>query len=80
MRAPDEFKGGHLRNAKNIPMGDLDKRIAELDKGQAVLLICQSGLRANRAASELRRAGFGDVYVLSGGYAEWQSQGLPTAV
>ena len=80
VRAPDEFKVGHLRNAKNIPVGDLDKRIAELDKGQAVLLICQSGLRANRAASELRRAGFGEVYVLSGGYAEWQSQGLPTAV
>ena len=78
VRTPDEFKGGHLRNSKNIPLGDLDKRIAELDKSQAVLLICQSGPRANRAASVLRRAGIAEVYVLSGGYAEWQSQGLPT--
>ncbi|MEY4206928.1 MAG: hypothetical protein RLZZ20_80 [Pseudomonadota bacterium] len=79
VRTPDEFKGGHLRHSKNIPVAELDKRIAELDKGQTVLLVCQTGPRANRAASELRRAGFGEVYVLSGGYAEWQSQGLPTA-
>ena len=79
VRTADEFKGGHLRNAKNIPLDELDKRVAELDKSHAVLLICQSGSRANRAASGLRRAGFADVYVLSGGYAEWHSQGLPTA-
>ncbi len=79
VRTPDEYKGGHLRNSKNIPLSELGKRIAELDKAHAVLLICQTGPRAGRAASEFRRAGFGEVYVLSGGYAEWQSQGLPTA-
>jgi len=65
--------------ARKAEVRTLGDRIAELDKTQAVLLICQSGPRANRAASELRRAGFGEVYVLSGGYTEWQSQGLPTA-
>ncbi len=79
VRGADEFKTGHLRNAKHIPVADLDKRIGELDKSHAVLVICQSGVRANRAAAQFRRAGFGEVYVLSGGYAEWQSQGLPTA-
>ena len=79
VRTPDEYKGGHLRNSKNIPLGEFGKRIAELDKSHAVLLICQTGPRAGRAASEFRRAGFGEVYVLSGGYAEWKSQGLPTA-
>ncbi len=79
VRTPDEYKGGHLRNSKNIPLSELGKRIAELDKSHAVLLICQTGPRAGRAASEFQRAGFGEVYVLSGGYAEWQSQGLPTA-
>ena len=79
VRTADEFKAGHLRNSKNIPLAELDKRIGELDKSHAVLLVCQSGVRANRAAAGVRRAGFGEVYVLSGGYAEWQSQGLPIA-
>ena len=68
-----------LAELENPSIALLNKRVAELDKAQTVLLICQSGVRANRAASEFRRAGFSDVYVLSGGYIEWQSQGLPTA-
>ena len=79
VRTRDEFKAGHLRYSKNIPLDELDKRFAELVKAQAVLLVCQAGARASRAASEFRRAGFGEVYTLDGGYAGWQSQGLPVS-
>jgi rhodanese-related sulfurtransferase len=68
-----------LRQSKNIPLPDLGARIGELDKARAVLVVCASGPRAARAAAQLRRAGFGDVHVLAGGFGEWQSQGLPTA-
>ncbi len=79
VRAPEEFGGGHLRQSKNIPLDQLGARIGELDKAVPVLVVCAAGTRAARAAAQLRRAGFGEVYVLGGGFGEWQSQGLPTA-
>ena len=80
VRKSDEFSAGHLRDSKNIPIDDLDKRVGELDKSHPVLVVCQSGVRASRAAGEFRRAGFGEVYILDGGYTEWRSQGLPVAI
>jgi len=79
VRKSDEFSAGHLRDSKNIPIDNLDKRVSELDKTHPVLVVCQSGVRASRAAAEFRRAGFGEVYILDGGYTEWRSQGLPVA-
>ena len=79
VRSGDEFKVGHLRASKSIPLDELPVRMADLDKSTAVLVICQTGVRAGRGASQLRRAGFSDVYVLEGGFAAWQSQGLPVA-
>ena len=80
VRKSDEFSAGHLRDSKNIPIDNLDKRVSELDKTHPVLVVCQSGVRASRAAGEFRRAGFGEVYILDGGYSEWRSQGLPVAI
>ena len=79
VRTPEEFRGGHLRQSKNIPLDQLGARIAELDKAAPVLVVCATGTRAARAAAQLRRAGIGEVYVLGGGFGEWQSQGLPTS-
>ncbi len=78
VRTPEEFSGGHLRQSKNVPLAQLGERIGELDKAQPVLVVCASGPRATRAAAQFRRAGFGQVFVLGGGFGEWQSQGLPT--
>ncbi len=79
VRTPEEFRGGHLRQSKNIPLDQLGERIGELDKGLPALVVCAAGPRAARAAAQLRRAGFGEVYVLGGVFGEWQAQGLPTA-
>ena len=79
VRKSDEFSAGHLRDSKNIPIDDLDKRVGELDKSHPVLVVCQSGVRASRAAAEFRRVGFSEVYILDGGITEWRSQGLPVA-
>ncbi len=79
VRSADEFSAGHLRQSKHIPVDELGKRIDELDKARPVLVVCQTGPRAQRASGQLARAGFTEVFILGGGYAEWQSQGLPTA-
>ncbi len=79
VRSSEEFKGGHLKGSKHIPLDQLGSRASELDKSQPVLVVCAAGPRAARGASLLKRAGFDKVYVLGGGFNEWQSQGLPTA-
>lgn len=81
VREPAEFSAGHLRDAKNIPLGELSKRIGELDKfkSKAVIVVCQTGMRSGKAAAQLKKAGFNEAFGLDGGIAAWQSQGLPLA-
>lgn len=81
VREPGEFAEGHIREAKNIPLGELPKRVGELDKfkSKAVIVVCASGMRSSKAASQLKQAGFNDVFNLAGGLSAWRAQGLPTA-
>lgn len=69
VREPDEWKTGHILNARHIPLGDLEKRLGDLAKFKAkpVILSCRSGSRASSAAGVLRKNGFEKVYVLEGG-------------
>jgi len=79
VRSADEFAAGHLRDAKHIPLADLANRIGELDKSKSrtVVVVCQTGARADKAARQLQAAGFEDVYALEGGQAAWVAAGLP---
>lgn len=80
VREADEFAAAHLRDARNIPLKELTNRIAELDKfkSKAVIVVCQSGVRSAKATTQLKNAGFNEVYSLNGGLQAWQTQGLPT--
>jgi rhodanese-related sulfurtransferase len=79
VRDPKDFAIGHMREARNIPLKEFDKRIAELDKFKAksVIVVCSSGMQSARATSKLKKAGFNEVFSLNGGMAAWQAQGLP---
>ena len=81
VRDAKEFAEGHLPEARNIPLADLDKRIGELDKfkSKSVVVVCKTGARASAAAAKLAKAGFIDVVNLDGGVAAWQKAGLPLA-
>ena len=81
VRDAAEFANGHLRDAKNLPLADLAGRIGELDKSKTrtIVLVCQSGARADKAARQLAAAGFEDVVSLDGGLTAWQAAGLPIA-
>lgn len=80
VRTAEEFANGHLRDAKNIPLADFATRIGELDKskGKSVVVVCQTGARADKAMKLLQAAGFEDVVGLDGGIAAWQAANLPT--
>ncbi len=70
VRSPGEFAGGALPGARNIPVHELDRRLAELSKDRELVVYCASGGRSASAASLLARAGFTKVHDL-GGIGRW---------
>jgi rhodanese-related sulfurtransferase len=77
VREAGEFGVSSLPNARNIPVGEIDRRAVELRKERPVIVVCNGGGRAPRAAARLRAAGLTEVYVLAGGLAAWRDAGLP---
>jgi rhodanese-related sulfurtransferase len=81
VREPAEFKSGHIPNARNIPSGQVEERLKELEKfkSRPILLACASGSRSGSVASTLQKAGFAQVCSLAGGMGAWQQAGMPVA-
>jgi len=79
LRAADEFANGHVLGARNIPIADLERRAADLDKHKAkpVIVYSADANRASAAVATLRKAGFASVHNLAGGYGAWLQAGLP---
>lgn len=78
VRTPSEFQNAHIPGAYNVPLDQLGEHAQEVRSAQGpVVLICQSGQRAQRAEVLLRGAGMANLHVLDGGMKEWQSRGLP---
>lgn len=71
VREPDEFAGGHVPGAVNMPIGGIPSRMGELDPDAETLLICRSGHRSRTAARRLKRAGFTEVANVRGGMTAW---------
>jgi rhodanese-related sulfurtransferase len=54
----------HLSPFQNIPLHELKKRSSELDKEKEVVLICQSGMRSQKAARILKNKDFNELQTL----------------
>jgi rhodanese-related sulfurtransferase len=80
VRETSEWSAGHIPNARHIALGQLDKRIGELEKlkGKPVIVCCASGNRSSSACGSFKKAGFERVFNLSGGIRAWSDAGLPT--
>jgi rhodanese-related sulfurtransferase len=79
VREDKEYAAGHIPKAKHIPLGQLSKRIQELEKFKAkpILVTCRSGHRSARACGILKKAGFETVYNQAGGIIAWERANLP---
>jgi len=65
VRSPEEYARGHLAGALNIPVQELDRRVAEVGPTDGELVVyCRSGHRSSRAAEILRQHGFSKVHNL----------------
>jgi len=79
-REASEFAAGHIKDAVNIPISTLKKRINELEKykNKDVLIYCRSGNQSSGACKLLRKGGFESVHNLAGGIMGWSNANLPT--
>ena len=79
VREPNEFKAGHLPNARNVPLGKIEEgaKVLEKYKTKPILMVCQTGARSGQAAGKLRNQGFAEVVTLAGGMNAWQQAGMP---
>lgn len=76
---PAEFAAGHIVGSKNIPLADLQAKLAAAakNKGLPLILVCQSGARSARAMATAKTLGYEQVHSLGGGLTAWKSAGLP---
>ena len=75
VRTEQEFAGGHIPNAINVPNESIaDKQPEQLpDKNQMILVYCRSGRRSKEAAQKLADMGYTDVREF-GGINTWQGE------
>jgi rhodanese-related sulfurtransferase len=78
VRGAAEYEVGHLEEAFNVAYTRLLPRIAQLPRGELIVVHCALGGRSAAATSMLRRMGFNAVNV-AGGFEGWKKAGLPTA-
>jgi rhodanese-related sulfurtransferase len=72
VRTPGEFTGNHIRGFKNIPLYQLAQKTNELSKDKEIVLVCQSGMRSQKAAKVLRKLGFTKITNVKGGVSAWR--------
>ena len=79
LRSAEAFSRGHIVNAKNIPLDELEANREKLVKlgDEPIIAVCDTGISSNRAVDMLRKAGVESVYNLKGGIAAWTQANLP---
>jgi rhodanese-related sulfurtransferase len=71
VRTSGEFRANHIRGFKNISLHELQQRAHELSKDKEVIVICQSGMRSNKASKLLKKLGFKHVTNVRDGMNAW---------
>jgi rhodanese-related sulfurtransferase len=71
VRTATEFKGNHIKRFKNIPLHDLSQKSNEISKDIEVVVICQSGMRSQKASKTLKKLGYKKVTNVKGGMNAW---------
>jgi len=75
VRQPDEYAFAKIDGAKLIPLGEVIKRMGELDEKRETVVHCKMGGRSARAIEALQAAGYkGDLKNLKGGITAWSNE------
>ncbi len=71
VREKHEYRQGHIRGFKNVPLSELKNRLGEIDPEKTVILACRSGMRSMQAAKILKKHGFTRIGHLKHGIMGW---------
>jgi len=76
---PQEFAAAHANGAKNLPLGEFEKKLPATVKNKTLplVLMCPQGTRAARAEVLARKLGYEKAQALAGGLRAWREAGLP---
>jgi hydroxyacylglutathione hydrolase len=77
VRRAGEYAAGHAPGAELRALDKLESNLEGLDPAEPTFVICQGGYRSSAATSLLERAGFSELYNVTGGTAAWIEAGLP---
>jgi adenylyltransferase/sulfurtransferase len=78
VREPHEYQICRIPESKLIPLGDVPKRMHELNSADEIVVHCRSGQRSAQAVELLMKAGFRKIHNLKGGVLAWADQVDPT--
>lgn len=78
VREPHEYQICNIPAAKLIPLGEIGKRLGELDPEADIVIHCKSGMRSARACGILKAAGFKQVRNMKGGILAWSDRVDPS--
>jgi rhodanese-related sulfurtransferase len=75
----NEFAAGHVTGSRNIPLGELEAKLATSVKNKTLplILVCQTGARSGRALAIAKKLGYEQAQSLGGGMAAWRTANLP---
>ena len=74
-----EFSAGHISNAKNVPLDQLEAQLPAVVKNNALplILVCAQGQRSQRAVAVAKKLGYTNVQALAGGMKGWRAASMP---
>jgi len=77
VRTKDEYRAGHIKGAKLIPIQVLSGMIDEIAdyRDKVVIVYCAVGGRSSKASGLLQEKGFKTIYNMNGGIKKWGSLG-----
>ena len=79
LRSSAEYSAGSIAGAVNLQASNLIKgdSLFKANEEDCIILICKTGTISSKAAGELKKQGFTNVNVLSGGMMNWTQSGMP---
>ena len=79
VRDPEEFAAGHATGSRNVPLDQLEAKLAATIKNKSlpVLIMCATGARAQRAVAIAKKLGYEQAQAVGGGLKGWKDANLP---
>ncbi|NOU93605.1 hypothetical protein GC093_10280 [Paenibacillus sp. LMG 31456] len=71
VREPAEYAFGHIPGAISIPLGELEEKIAQLNRSNEYYVVCRTGNRSDMACQMLTEQGFTSIINVAPGMSEW---------